>query len=268
MTPARWVALVAAAVFMAGLVLAVTAGGQTWQRGAPSGDADGDSSTARSAAMTPAALAAARRGGRITVGPPIAAEAGVFRTPAGDVTGAARSARRPDAHPRTLATYRALREYPGAPPRVPHGLTADEFRGSLCNTCHERGGYSPRFGAYVPVTPHPEMANCLQCHATDAAVVGTPLPDRRADALCRQCHAPGRAAESPALDWRPAAWPAVRGAAADGTPPDIPHDLQLRSNCLACHMGAGAVAEIRTTHPERANCRQCHLAPAAGSATP
>ena len=39
----------------------------------------------------------------------------------------------------------------------------------------------------------------------------------------------------------------------------IPHDLQLRGNCLACHAGPAAVEEIRTAHPERTNCRQCHL---------
>jgi nitrate reductase (cytochrome), electron transfer subunit len=193
---------------------------------------------------------------------PIASEALVFRTaPAGIATDPL-APRRDNAHPRTLATFRRLRAYPGAPPRVPHGLTADEFRGSVCNTCHERGGWSPRFGAYVPLTPHPEWTACLQCHVTDALVMGRPLPGYGADALCRQCHSPvSVGAALPELDWQPAPWPRVRGSAGDGTPPEIPHDLQLRGNCLACHMGPGAVAEIRTTHPERANCRQCHLAP-------
>jgi nitrate reductase (cytochrome), electron transfer subunit len=191
---------------------------------------------------------------------PIAAEALVFRTRAGELALDPHAQRRTAAHPRTLATFRALRAYPGAPPRVPHGLTADEFRGTGCNTCHERGGFSARFAAYVPVTPHPELADCLQCHASDAAIVGTPLPGAGADAVCRQCHVtPGAAAAAPVLDWRPAAWPVVRGAAADGSPPPIPHELQLRGNCLACHMGPGAVSEVRTAHPERANCRQCHV---------
>jgi nitrate reductase (cytochrome), electron transfer subunit len=200
---------------------------------------------------------------------PIAGEALVFRLRPRDVAADPRARRRADAHPRTLATFRALRAYPGAPPRVPHGLTAAEFRQEVCNTCHERGGYSARFGAYVPLTPHPELQGCLQCHATDAAVVGTPLPDTRADALCRQCHAPARpAARTADLDWMPAPWPRIVGAVSDGIPPEVPHDLHLRGNCLACHMGPGAVTEIRTGHPERANCRQCHLvAAAAGPAT-
>jgi hypothetical protein len=192
---------------------------------------------------------------------PIAAEALVFSMRPDAATLDAQAYRRPDAHPRTLATYRALRAYPGAPPRVPHGLTPDEFRGTVCNTCHERGGYSPRFGAYVPLVPHPELTSCLQCHATDIALVGVALPDSRRDALCHQCHSTVRTASSEhGVDWQPAAWPRVGGGAADGTPPEIPHDLQLRGNCLACHMGPAAVAEIRTSHPERSNCRQCHLA--------
>lgn len=193
-------------------------------------------------------------------GNPIAAEAQVFRTRPGDLAVDPGAERRRSAHRRTLATFRALRAYPGAPPRIPHGLTAEEFRTTRCNTCHERGGYSARFAAYAPVTPHPEFANCLQCHVGDAAVVGIALPDRDPDAVCRQCHVPGAAqATFVALDWRPAPWPATGRGALPGSPPPIPHDLQLRGNCLACHMGPGAVEEIRTTHPEQASCRQCHV---------
>jgi predicted CXXCH cytochrome family protein len=215
-------------------------------------------------ALTERAVAATGSGTAPIVGAshPIAAEMLVFSTRPEDLAADGRAPRRGNAHPRTLATYRALRAYPGAPPLVPHGLTADEFRGSLCNTCHQRGGYSARFGAYVPVTPHPELLACLQCHGTDAATVGMALPQERADALCGQCHAPARRTlPLPALDWTAPEWPRVRGVGADGTPPEIPHDLQLRGNCLTCHAGPGAIDEIRTSHPERANCRQCHLAP-------
>jgi nitrate reductase (cytochrome), electron transfer subunit len=196
---------------------------------------------------------------------PIAAEAQVFRTHELRLATEPSGGRRSAAHPRTLATYRALRAYPGAPPRIPHGLTADEYRTGACRMCHERGGYSARFGAYVPVSPHPELTECLQCHVGDDAVMGVSAPTAGApDALCRQCHAT-RAAPVPrgALDWRPAPWPELavaRGAEPDVGPPPIPHDMQLRGDCLACHAGPAAVAEIRTGHPERANCRQCHTA--------
>lgn len=182
-------------------------------------------------------------------------EADVFRTRLLSV-GAA-DQRRPDAHPRTLATYRLLRSYPGAPPRVPHGLTAAEFRTNRCNTCHERGGYSQRFGAYAPVNPHPEWTSCLQCHATNATLVGVPFPRASGEEACRQCHAGTPAKfEEAGLNWRSASFPLVRQS---GIVPSIPHDLQTRGNCLTCHFGPGAVAEIRVSHPERTNCRQCHL---------
>lgn len=188
---------------------------------------------------------------------PIASEAGVFRSRILAVGAGDR--RRPDAHPRTLATYRLLRSYPGAPPRVPHGLTATEFRTNRCNTCHERGGFSQRFGAYAPVNPHPEWSSCLQCHATNAVLVGLPFPQASGDDACRQCHsgAPSRFEEA-GLTWRTSAFPEVRRHRAGDIPP-IPHDLTLRGNCLTCHFGPGAVAEIRISHPERTNCRQCHL---------
>lgn len=192
-------------------------------------------------------------------------EAAVFRTAPGSFAADTGAPRRPDAHPRTLASYRARRAYPGAPPRVPHGLTTGELATGRCNACHARGGYSPRFMSYTPVTPHPELVGCTQCHLVDDAVAGVPLPRGDADG-CRQCHAPAmRTAGAPLVGWAPAPWPAVHGAGATGTPPVIPHDLALRGNCLACHMGPGAVDEIRTRHPERADCRGCHLE---GDATP
>lgn len=193
-------------------------------------------------------------------GQPIAAEAQVFRTSVGMLAIDPMRDLRRDAHPRTLATYRALRAYPGAPPRIPHGLTPGEFQTGGCKTCHERGGFSQRFGAYVPVTPHPEMGACLQCHVGDATLMAIPLPGLDPSARCRQCHAPGatRWLDS-TVDWRPAAWPALRPSINESSPPPIPHPLGMRGNCLACHAPPAGVAGIRMTHPERTNCRQCHV---------
>ncbi|HEX9564208.1 MAG TPA: hypothetical protein VF981_09560 [Gemmatimonadaceae bacterium] len=194
----------------------------------------------------------------VEAGEPIASESEVFRTRPGLQALASDTRRRPDAHPRNLATYRLLRSYPGAPPRVPHGLTGTEYRTNRCNTCHERGGFSPRFNAYAPVNPHPQWRECLQCHATDDLLVGVPFPEVSPNDACRQCHVgiPARFEEA-GLDWHAAPWPRVRRG---GVVPVIPHDVTLRGNCLACHMGPGAVSEIRITHPERSNCRQCHVA--------
>lgn len=194
----------------------------------------------------------------------IAAEAQVFRTRAG-ITAIAFAARRErEAHPRTLKTFRYLRAYPGAPPPIPHELTADEFRTGTCTPCHERGGYSKRFAAYVPVTPHPRSAPCLQCHVGGDSLMAVSLVGADPNQRCRPCHGAGGRPQTDVqamLERRIEAWPQLTPKSPGRAPPPIPHDLQSRGNCLACHTGPAAVAEIRTTHPERADCRQCHVSP-------
>jgi cytochrome c-type protein NapB len=207
-----------------------------------------------------------------TLAPPgdaIAPEAEVFRTRQDMLAIEPEGPRERRAHPRTLKTFRYLRSYPGAPPRIPHGLTQEEFRTGACKTCHERGGYSSRFAAYVPVTPHPELGQCLQCHVGDGGITGISAASSDPDARCRQCHGPSgppRADTDSGLDWRTTAWPTLPPRLKQGSPPPIPHDLQLRGNCLTCHAGPAAVAEIRTSHPGWTDCRQCHVA-TEGSAT-
>jgi len=200
---------------------------------------------------------------------PIRAEAQVFRTSPAMLAIEPATDRERSAHPRTLATVHYLRAYPGAPPRIPHPLTADEFRTDACRTCHERGGFSVRFSAYVPVTPHPERGICLQCHVGLDSVIGAAAPDPNPNARCPQCHGPsgGPVRAEGKATWPTTVWPALPQLTPDRDPPPIPHDLQFRENCLTCHGGPSAVAEIRTKHPEWANCRQCHVAldPSAGS---
>jgi cytochrome c-type protein NapB len=191
---------------------------------------------------------------------PITAEADVFLL-GPDELGVAPSAEGVEAaHPRTLEMFRKLRAFPGAPPRIPHGLTDEEFRVGRCTICHLRGGYVARFGTYAPVTPHPEYSSCLQCHVGSDTVVGTPLPTRGEDS-CRQCHVDPEAVAPTFVghDWIAAAWPERGQRAMTESPLWIPHDRQLRGNCLACHSGPGAMNEIRTDHPERTNCLQCHV---------
>lgn len=184
--------------------------------------------------------------------PVIASEAGVFEP--------GRSGRptldvpvRADAGGRTLDGFYRRRAYPGAPPPVPHPVAdGRSIGGRSCLVCHGDGGWVPAFTAYAPVTPHPELASCLQCHV-----------------------ASGRAGPFRASTFAPPS-PPSSAAALPGSPPPIPHALQLRESCLACHAGPSAVREIRTTHPERVNCRQCHVlsagagagAPAAGGLQP
>lgn len=191
-------------------------------------------------------------------------EAQVFRLGTEDLAVAPDFVVARPAHPRTLAFSRRLRAYPGAPPRIPHGLTREEFERTSCNVCHERGGWVARFGTYAPVTPHPEQVTCLQCHLPQDDLVGRSLPEP-GSLVCNQCHVDPdrRPAMYVELDWRPAAWPRTELRAMSESPHLIPHDVESRSNCLACHGGPGAVAELRTDHSERMNCRQCHV-PAGG----
>jgi nitrate reductase (cytochrome), electron transfer subunit len=165
--------------------------------------------------------------------PALPFEAGVFRRTARALDYAAM----PEAPPsrRTLAVYHSRRAYPGAPPSIPHPVDEGGPPERGCLACHVDGGWVPRFQAYAPVVPHPDLASC------------------------RQCHVPRTAQET----FRPTTWETVPGPRIDrsalpGSPPPIPHALQMRENCVACHGGPAAVVEIRTTHPERVNCRQCH----------
>jgi cytochrome c-type protein NapB len=196
---------------------------------------------------------------------PLRAEAQVFRLTPGVLALEPAAPRERSAHPRNLGTYRFLRGYPGAPPRIPHALRPEEFRTQSCRTCHERGGYSIRFAAYVPVTPHPERGVCLQCHLGEDSLMAIPVPSADPNRRCPQCHGLGGAPRREAsLTWPTSVWPELPPLIRDQYPPPIPHDLLFRENCLACHSGPAAVAPIRTSHPERANCRQCHLTQEAG----
>jgi nitrate reductase (cytochrome), electron transfer subunit len=137
---------------------------------------------------------------------------------------------------RTLAGYYKRRAFAGAPPIIPHEiLNENTFGGKTCLQCHQNGGYVEQFKAYAPVTPHPELLNCRQCHV--------PI---KSNSLFQNTNFEGL---------KPAA---TGNYALQGSPPVIPHALQMRENCLACHAGPAAPKAIRVTHPERINCRSCH----------
>ncbi len=140
------------------------------------------------------------------------------------------------ASPRQLAEIQTLRAYHGAPPVIPHEVDEEQqFGGNTCLQCHAFGGYVPEFEAYTPLVPHPELINCRQCH----------VPVNTTELFVES-------------NWQSSPPPDIHQAALLGSPPVIPHDLQLRENCLACHAGPGAPQEVRVSHPERVNCRQCH----------
>ncbi|MCY4524079.1 MAG: hypothetical protein OXB84_05000 [Halobacteriovoraceae bacterium] len=137
---------------------------------------------------------------------------------------------------RMLKSFYSLRAYNGAPPVIPHPvLKKNTLTGDTCLGCHLHGGFTPKFNAYAPVTPHPEKTSCRQCH--------NPIKDISLFKTSNWVKNTGK-----------------RGIAhLPGAPLVIPHSLHMRENCLACHSGPAAVKEIRTTHPERINCLQCHV---------
>jgi len=144
-----------------------------------------------------------------------------------------------ETHQRTMKNYYDNRAFHGAPPSIPHEVSSGErsMGENNCLKCHENGGYVEKFKAYTPVTPHPEKINCRQCHVP-----------QKTQSLFKE------------TNFKRGTIPVVgSNNALAGSPPVIPHQLQLRENCLACHAGPSAPKEIRVTHPERVNCRQCHV---------
>jgi len=137
---------------------------------------------------------------------------------------------------RTLDEFYSRRQYPGSPPFIPHKVEEPDLAAVDCLACHARGGWTEELKKNTPVTPHPEREACRQCHVTLNEVklfVET--------------------------NWMSVAPPRLGRAALPGAPPPIPHDILMRGNCIACHVGPGTVAAIRVEHPSRGNCRQCHV---------
>lgn len=141
-------------------------------------------------------------------------------------------------HQRTLSTYYDNRAYHGAPPSIPHPVSDERNMGdNSCLKCHHNGGFTEKFKAYAPVTPHPELVNCRQCHVV-----------QKTEGLFKGFIYNAVVAPKAGIN-----------SALVSSPPVIPHQIQLHENCLSCHAGPSAPKEIRVSHPERVNCRQCHV---------
>ena len=137
---------------------------------------------------------------------------------------------------RTLEEYYSRRQYPGSPPFIPHKVEEPDLARVECLTCHLQGGWTEELKKNTPVTPHPEQEACQQCHITVT-----------------------EAKLFVETDWQSVAPPRLGRTALPGAPLPIPHEIQMRGNCIACHVGPGTIATIRVEHPSRGNCRQCHV---------
>lgn len=127
------------------------------------------------------------------------------------------------------------RAFDGSPPVIPH-----QSLGAKCEVCHTEKGSAVPGMAFAPANPHGNVGslqNCRQCHLF-----------QQADDLFAE------------TEFQPLPVKMEAGSRLfPGAPPTIPHSLQMRNNCLACHAGPTARPEIRCSHPERTNCVQCHV---------
>lgn len=146
----------------------------------------------------------------------------------------------------SLALRSRRRAYDGAPPTIPHPVR--QAAASECAACHENG---IKIGSrQASAFPHKRFENCTQCHAMAA-------PD-----------APWRAADLPpdpraVPNGFDGLEPPLQGPRWTGiAPPQIPHKTFLHERCDSCHGVTGRNA-MRSTHPQRQNCEQCHAPQAA-----
>ncbi len=119
----------------------------------------------------------------------------------------------------------ALRLSAYAPPVIPH-----DIEDTPCLDCHSQNDMD------IPVIPHREISNCRQCHIPQSYV---PLFRKNR--------------------FRDVSEPVVLTRLYKEAPPLIPHRVFMRENCLACHGKTSRKDVIDTPHPERLNCRQCHI---------
>lgn len=122
----------------------------------------------------------------------------------------------------------------------------------VCLSCHHPAATDapPAEAPSIPSIPHPldGRDDCLVCHETGAAGATQVPADHagRASNICQGCHQPPTAAAPPAEA------PAI---------PSIPHPLEGRDACLACHeSGVAGATQNPGDHAGRTDdlCRGCH----------
>lgn len=137
-----------------------------------------------------------------------------------------------------ISRRRERRAYAGAPPVIPHPI--QEREATACLACHETG--SVIAGLRAPMMSHQKYTMCVQCHApTRDEIKSVALLANVGEGntfLGVQDSGPGETA-----------W--------EGAPPTIPHPTFMREQCNSCHGPLGAQG-LRTPHPARVSCTQCH----------
>lgn len=149
-----------------------------------------------------------------------------------------------DDRARWRATRTQRRQYDGAPPVAPH--PTDQITPASCLECHGRP--TTISGIHVPQVSHPRYLNCIQCHVSS---VGPASWWKTADT------APS---DGNSFAGKPQSGQGTRAYV--GAPPTVPHTTWMRDDCMSCH-GPGGTAALRTSHPDRRSCVQCHALDAA-----
>ncbi len=159
---------------------------------------------------------------------------------------------------------------PGAIAVISTNATEEERAGVLAQRQSRRA-----FDGAPPVVPHPipqeSTAACLACHAN-----GLAIKDRVASKIshapyggCTQCHVPAKTGPRISADpfllaaladnaFTGATTPTKGERAFPGAPPTTPHSTLMRSDCNSCH-GPTGLFGLRTPHPDRQSCVQCHV---------
>jgi cytochrome c-type protein NapB len=138
------------------------------------------------------------------------------------------------------AKRESRRAYDGAPPIVPHPIAQNSA--AVCMQCHTEATI---IGDVVaPAISHPTYTSCTQCHVSSEGL------GSRWNTAEFDLHTGNRFAGDHEKKIAEQAYP--------DSPLTIPHTLHMRQNCLSCH-GELGTSPIRTTHPERTSCLQCHV---------
>ncbi|MBI2422370.1 MAG: nitrate reductase cytochrome c-type subunit [Candidatus Hydrogenedentes bacterium] len=157
-----------------------------------------------------------------------------------EVAGAETEAQRAAEQAEADRDHRAsLRAFYAAPPVIPH--ESESMQDSNCSFCHSAERELPGFERKSPRSPHPYLERCTQCHVASQS----PLGEAEPMTITR---------------WAGLQDPGEGHRAGLMAPPVMPHKLRMRENCISCHSPESPYVYLRTPHPERVNCQQCHVA--------
>ena len=133
---------------------------------------------------------------------------------------------------------RVVDTYIGAPPVIPHSTAWTKD----CRECHTAG--PDRSFA----STHLDRQNCTQCHVSLAVMESRQFLE--VDPMAFQ------------VDWTSPVTATKQGRRNPAKKPTmIPHETEGLEDCLMCHSPEDTMS-MATTHPERKNCAQCHIASA------